>query len=282
MLSFLTCYVSQWSFIANFKFLQVSYLNFPSGIKYASSAIFWKTATENLLRKLLKCMNENVPFTYMTHVIQLSKELSPILTVRGASYRKSTGRIYSACVQYIVLTIMEQEYVGNDRLMTLIKSGNCSSQRMMVRWMCGVVLEKTEMRSKWFMQPSCSINCVADVVRRFEDWDGQLDIWSVRVPGWLGCLLPLQIKLVVEGTRGRGRSRKLMGYSVLGMTWNCLVCILSGLIFRDMWRDLIWGQTSNPSLAWKNGRFKNGMMMMMMMNVPFLSQITTWSHNFRI
>ena len=26
------------------------------------------------------------------------------------------------------------------------------------------------------------------------------------------------------------------------------------------------GQTSNPSLAWKNGRFKNNMMMMMMMN----------------
>ena len=26
-------------------------------------------------------------------------------------------------------------------------------------------------------------------------------------------------------------------------------------IFRDMWRDL--GQMSNPSLAWKKGRFQN-------------------------
>ena len=63
-------------------------------------------------------------------------------------------------------------------------------------------------------------------------------------------------RLVVEGTRGWGRSRK---------TWQQCVrddMKLLGLhpewaVFRDMWRDLIWGQTSNPSLAWKNGRFQN-------------------------
>ena len=61
--------------------------------------------------------------------------------------------------------------------------------------------------------------------------------------------------LVVEGTRGRGRSRK---------TWEQCVrddMKLLGLhpewaVFRDV-EGLDLGQTSNPSLAWKNGRFKN-------------------------
>ena len=57
-----------------------------------------------------------------------------------------------------------------------------------------------------------------------EDWDG-LDIWSVRV--WMiGCLL-------AEGWWWRwrevGDGVGRHGNSVLGMTWNCLVCILSGL-----------------------------------------------------
>ena len=58
--------------------------------------------------------------------------------------------------------------------------------------------------------------------------------------------------LVVEGMRGRGRSRK---------TWEQCVrddMKLLGLhpewaVFRDMWivEGLDLGQTSNPSLAWK-------------------------------
>ena len=62
---------------------------------------------------------------------------------------------------------------------------------------------------------------------------------------------------MVEGARGRGRSRK---------TWE--QCVKDDLellgshsewaIFRDMWRDLIWGKRLlNPSLAWKEGRFQN-------------------------
>ena len=57
-----------------------------------------------------------------------------------------------------------------------------------------------------------------------EDWDG-LDIWSIRV--WMiGCLLAegwwWRVREVGDGV---GRH----GNSLLGMTWNCLVCILSGL-----------------------------------------------------
>ena len=84
-----------------------------------------------------------------------------------------------------------------------------------------------------------------------EDWDG-LGIWSVRV--WMiGCLL-------AEGWWWRGREVGAgvgrHGNSVLGMTWNCLVCIPSGL-FQGYVGGLDLGQTSNPSLAWKNGRFQN-------------------------
>ena len=96
-----------------------------------------------------------------------------------------------------------------------------------------------------------NINCVADVVRRGRlRWFGHLERKSVD--DWVSACR----RLVVEGTRGRGRSRK---------TWERCVrddMKLLGLhpewaIFRDMWRDLIWGQTSNPSLVWKNGRFQN-------------------------
>ena len=63
--------------------------------------------------------------------------------------------------------------------------------------------------------------------RGVEDWDG-LDIWNVRV--WMiGCLL-------AEGWwwRGRGVGAGVgrRGNSVWGMTWGCLVCILSGLFLE--------------------------------------------------
>ena len=80
------------------------------------------------------------------------------------------------------------------------------------------------------------INCVADVVRRGRmRWFGHLEHKSVD--DWVSACR----RLVVEGTRGRGRSRK---------TWEQCVrddMKLLGLnpewaIFRDMWRDLIWGK----------------------------------------
>ena len=42
------------------------------------------------------------------------------------------------------------------------------------------------------------------------------------------------------------------------MLRSCPRLLAEWVIFRDMWRDLIdLGQTSNPSLAWKDGRFQN-------------------------
>ena len=80
------------------------------------------------------------------------------------------------------------------------------------------------------------MNCVADVVRRGRlRWFGHLERKSVD--DWVSACRGL----VVEGARGRGRSRK---------TWEQCVrddMKLLGLhpewaIFKDMWRDLIWGK----------------------------------------
>ena len=111
---------------------------------------------------------------------------------------------------------------------------DASAGPVMVRWMCGVSL-KDRKRSEDLCN-LLGINCVADVVRRGRlRWFGHLERKSVD--DWVSACRGL----VVEGTRGRGRSRK---------TWEQCVrddMKLLGLhpewaVFRDMWRDLIWGK----------------------------------------
>ena len=108
------------------------------------------------------------------------------------------------------------------------------TERMMVRWMCGVSL-KDRRRSEDLCN-LLGINCVADVVRHVKlRWFGHLERKSAD--DWVSACRGL----VVEGARGRGRSRK---------TWEQCVrddMKLLGLhpewaIFKDMWRDLIWGK----------------------------------------
>ena len=75
---------------------------------------------------------------------------------------------------------------------------------MMVRWMCGVSLKERKQS-----EDLCSlldINCVADVVRHGRlRWFEHLEHESVN--DWVSACRGL----VVEGARGRGRSRKTMG-----------------------------------------------------------------------
>ena len=126
------------------------------------------------------------------------KELSLILTVRGASYRIK-GRIYSACVQSVLIYGTETWAMKADDLRSLERT-----ERMMVRWMCGVSL-----KDRKHSEDLCNllgINCVADVVRRGRlRWFGHLECKSVD--DWVSACRGL----VVEGTRGRGRSRKTWG-----------------------------------------------------------------------
>ena len=63
------------------------------------------------------------------------KELSPILTVRGASYHIK-GRIYSACVQSVLICGTETWAMKADDLRSLERT-----EHVTVRWMCGVSLK---------------------------------------------------------------------------------------------------------------------------------------------
>ena len=62
------------------------------------------------------------------------KELSPILTARGASYRIKR-KIYKACVQSVLKYGTETWAMKKANLQSLERT------RMMVRWMCGVSLK---------------------------------------------------------------------------------------------------------------------------------------------
>ena len=63
------------------------------------------------------------------------KELSPILTARGASYRIK-GKIYKACVQSVLTYGTETWAMKIANLQSLERT-----EQMVVRWMCGVSLK---------------------------------------------------------------------------------------------------------------------------------------------
>ena len=63
------------------------------------------------------------------------KELSPILTARGASYHIK-GKIYKACVQSVLTYGTETWAMKIANLQSLERT-----ERMMVRWMCEVSLK---------------------------------------------------------------------------------------------------------------------------------------------
>ena len=119
------------------------------------------------------------------------KELSPGLTVRGASYRIK-GRIYSACVQSVLIYGTETWAVKAENLRSLERT-----EHMMVRWMCGVSL-----RDRKCNEDLCNllgINHVVDVVRRGRlRWFGHLERKSVD--GWVSSCR----RLVVSGVGTTG------------------------------------------------------------------------------
>ena len=63
------------------------------------------------------------------------KELTSILTIRGASYHIK-GKIYRACVQSVLSYGTETWAMKAENLHSLERA-----ERMMVRWMCGVSLK---------------------------------------------------------------------------------------------------------------------------------------------
>ena len=154
--------------------------------------------------------------------------LSPILTVRGASYRIKGG-ICGACVRSVLVYGAGAWAVGAGGL-----GGLGGTERVIVGWMCGVSLGDGGRGGG--LCGLLGVGCVAGVVGRGGlGWFGHLGRGSVD--GWVSACGGL----VVGGARGRGGG---------GKTWE--QCVGDGVrllglhpgwaVFEDVWRDLIWGK----------------------------------------
>ena len=86
------------------------------------------------------------------------KELSPILTARGASYRIKR-KIYKACVQSVLTYGTETWAMKKANLQRLERT-----KQMMVRWMCAVSLK--ERKCSVDLYSLLGVQSVAEVVKR--------------------------------------------------------------------------------------------------------------------
>ena len=123
------------------------------------------------------------------------------------------------------------------------------TERMTVRWMCGVSLKDRKRSVKTVdLYSFLGVHSVADVVRCGRLWwFGHLERRSVD--DWVSACR----KVEVAGWDVRGGKRRL-GKNVWIMTWKCLVYILNGR-YSGMCGGTLYGQTSNPSVAWKKWTF---------------------------
>jgi len=160
------------------------------------------------------------------------RELSPILTARGASL-KLKGKIYKACVRSVMIYGSETWPMKVEDMQRLERA-----ERMMVRWMCGVTLKdrisSEELLSRVGVEP------VDDVVRRGRlRWFGHVERKSED--DWVKRCLELEI----AGKAGRGRSRKTWLECVKGDMKDLGVCKADAKD-RALWKVKILGKTSKP------------------------------------
>ena len=161
------------------------------------------------------------------------KELSPILTARGASYRIK-GKIYKACVQSALTYGTETWAMKKASLQSLERT-----ERMMVRWMCGVSLKDRKQSVDLYSLPG--VQSVAEVVRRSGlRWFGFVE--HKNGDDWVSACK----KVEVAGARCKGRKRKTW-YECVEDDMEALGLHPEWAVFRDMWRGFISGRASNPS-----------------------------------
>jgi hypothetical protein len=126
------------------------------------------------------------------------RELAPILTARGASLVVK-GKIYRACVQSVLIYGSETWAMKAEDMQRLERT-----ERLMVRWMCGVTLKNMIPSSE--LNNRLGISAVTDVVRRSRlRWFGHLE--RKCSDDWVSACRNVEL----PGPRGRGRSKK---------TWN--------------------------------------------------------------
>ena len=155
------------------------------------------------------------------------RELAPILTSRGASLRVK-GRVYAACVQSVMVYGSETWPVKEEDVQRLERT-----ERMMVRWMCGVSLKNRI--SSGELNERLGIVGVVEVVRRGRlRWFGHLE--RKDTGDWVSNCRNFQ----VAGVKAHGRGRKTWG--------ECVKNDLKSLGLRPewakdrlLWRRVVWG-----------------------------------------
>ena len=161
------------------------------------------------------------------------KDLSPILRAQGASYCIK-GKIYRACVQSVLTYGTETWAMKKANLQSLERT-----ERMMVRWMCGVSLKDRELNVDLYSL--LGVQSVDEVVRHDKlRWFGHVE----RKCGddWVSACK----NVVVAGVRFEGRGRKTW-YECVKEDLKVLGLLAEWTVFRDMWSGFISGGTSNPS-----------------------------------
>ena len=156
------------------------------------------------------------------------KELSPILTARGASYLIK-GKIYKVCVQSALTETWAMKKVNLHSLERM--------EWMMVRWMCRVLLK--DRKCSVDLYSLLGVQSVAEVVRRGRmRWFGHVE----RTSGddWVSACR----NVVVAGVRCAGRGRKTW-YECVKDDMTVLGLHPEWAVFSDI--GFISGRTSNPS-----------------------------------
>ena len=129
------------------------------------------------------------------------RELAPILTSRGASL-KVKGKVYRVCVQRVLVYGSETWPMKVGDMQRLERT-----ERMMVRWMCGVRL-KNRISSEE-LNKRVGIESVAVIVRRGRmGWFGHLERKDKR--DWVSACRDFE----VAGQKKKGRGRKTWGECV--------------------------------------------------------------------
>ena len=142
------------------------------------------------------------------------RELAPILTSRGASL-KVKGQVYRSCVQTVLIYGSETWPVKTEDMQRMERT-----QRMMIRWMCGVSLKNRI--SSVELCGRLGVEEVADVVRRSRlRWFGHLE--RKNSGDWVSACRDFE----VAGPKSRGRSKKTWG--------ECIRHDLHSLNLRAEW-----------------------------------------------
>ena len=156
------------------------------------------------------------------------RELTPILTLRGMSL-KMKGKIYRACVQSVMVYGSETWAVKVSDMQQLERT-----ERMMVRWMCGVSLK--DRKTSQELLDRLAIVGVAERVRRGRlRWFGHVE--RKKADDWVSKCRELD----VEGQRGRGRGKK---------TWR-------ESVDEDMARLNLKRELAQDRAVWKSGILGN-------------------------